>query len=191
MNIKPLIIILFSIFLMGCKNNTKKESDKLSNEIALEILNNNFSNNCYQKLLGGKYSYNGTFEKRIDKYKNNRVQEFLTILQNLESKGLVRSIENRQNHLKFILSNKTNEFKKANSKDLYLIAKSEVTEIIGIANNENSGTAIVRFKYKLTPTDLYEIRYYYNNQNKDNCKLQEYESELEFIKFDTGWQIKK
>lgn len=115
----------------------------------------------------------------------------MTILQNLESKGLVRSIENRQNHIKFNISNKANEFKKANSKDSYLIAKSEVTEIIGIANNENSGTAIVRFKYKLKPTDLYKIRYYYKNQNKDNCKLQENESELEFIKFDTGWQIKK
>lgn len=178
---KVLFGIITLIFLSSCSN------DNLTSAVALEILKNNYKNNCYQDLAGGRYYWYGSYYQRV---KNSA--EMLKKIKNLKQKGYINSYEEifDGRDLKFYYSNKINNFKKNNSKNIYEVAKSEVTEVIGVSNNESNNTATVRFKYILIPNDLYEVRKNYQKSSKDNCKLREYEQEVEFIKYDTGWKIK-
>ncbi|GAA3651759.1 hypothetical protein [Flavivirga jejuensis] len=68
----------------------------------------------------------------------------------------------------------------------FLLGNAELLEITGIAENSEKGSAIVRYKYKWSPTPFYELR-----KDNESCSVLPSEDEVEFIKFDTGWQVKK
>ena len=67
-----------------------------------------------------------------------------------------------------------------------------MVDVLGIAENKNTGTAIVKFRFKHKPTPFYNLRRYkHKKRNKDNCTENFQEQEIKFIKFDDRWEIKK
>ncbi len=70
--------------------------------------------------------------------------------------------------------------------DTYLLAQFSIDEILGIALNEEAKTATVKYAYKLNPTAFMTIAV-----NNGKCKTGTFTHEMEFIKYDTGWQVRE
>lgn len=158
--------------------------DKLTNEMAFEILSQDYDYQCYDWLVSFSDRFSGNVWEEINK--KSIIPESYKILEKLQNEGYIHSLKNKNNaRLIFNLTEKGEAFRK-NRKSNFIVANAKLLEITGISENTENGTAIVRYKYKWEPEAFYELR-----KNKDNCSTSPAEDEVEFVKYDTGWKVKK
>ncbi|WP_299207418.1 hypothetical protein [uncultured Dokdonia sp.] len=181
---KSLYFLVLLSLLTSCFN------DSLQNREALEILKKEYKNPCAQQLISSSQS---------------NWDEYNTILKNasdLEDKGYVKiSVRQMSGDIFFpayTLLNievvgKGNDYLVGNdtsrNRKSYAVATPEITNIIGISQDDN--TATVRFSYTYTPTPLHSIRISSSKRNSKvpECTSGTLEGEVTLRKFDTGWTI--
>ena len=165
---KIILGILTIIVVSSCSEK------KLTNEEALVILNNNYSDVCIGTIKGKAWNDGGKGGRTLDG------ENLFKVAENLERKGLL-NIRNASFGDKYLKS--TQKAKNEYGKDGKLIlSKAKVVSIDGISQKE--GTALINFTVEYEDTPFYKLRY------KNFCNKESKKS-IELLKFDTGWAIKK
>lgn len=174
---KNLIIPALALILFGCG-----KSNKLDNEIALNILKSEYKESCLNE---------------VDDYifSNDRHISYKTwerYYSELESYGLVRlkrkKYRSGTSGIQLIPTNKAKQEYEVGPGFASFVAavlKFEVTDIVGISHQEDGNKAEVIFKGNLQQTPFYNVM-----TKKKNCKIQYgVERKATFVKFDTGWRL--
>ncbi len=192
------ILLLSALFLVfGCKENTQPgdttsgdqvseaiapKQDKLDNQTAMAILQENFKRNCKQKLWIGKDTHRGRFR---DKQKLKKLEDLYSQLAN---DGLL-TIKDYGDFFQGQFTSKGLSTFGINNiyNDRVTVARTEIVEIIGISQTDADAT--VRFSYRYAPTRVYDMRQYINDPGKDNCPNGILEEKIQLKRYDTGWLI--
>jgi len=179
--------VIFTMTVFSCS------SDKLTNDVAIKIIETNFYKDCEQKLNTITFSIRNDYKKVMESLKEAEKLGLVDIKQTT-----TRDIQGSYINIKAIPTQKAiSEYggKQENSmsgkRAYFKVATVEVVEIIGISINKESNTATVRFTYKLNPTELYNIRWSKYHSQSPDCPKGNIEDEVTFIKYDTGWKMEQ
>ena len=136
--------------------------DKLTSSKALELLNKDYNDDCYAEIL---HYYDKRYPERYlnqirAMQKFSRIwnhQQIMAKFSELEDMGLV-TVERQGDRITQITGT-TGQMKKIYNKNHFKVLTSQVTEVLGVSQEDDSNTASVRFKITYNQTPFYEMGY--------------------------------
>lgn len=177
---KQYIFIITLIIIASCSPGVS-----LSNDEALSLLKEKYDGTgCYQyiEVVMNRDKNNAYASEIINTYFDLQKQNLLDV-----KKSSIPGWNGRGTRYTVQIPQALREQYLSRDERQVLMYKNEILDILGISINQEAKTAVVKFSFRRTETPYRKL---ITRKKSNSCKPGNAEREMEFVFYDTGWQIK-